>query len=134
MFLICKILNKTNFHSNKEALKIPLYADLLLIWMNTFRHGFRFRRPSCLRPSFIFIHFLMNENDKTVPLIICEFHTKCGRRDTHSFFKRGDFKVSYQKFCEWWVSWRKVHVFSTPLGQTKFPGVSDFLFILMLPF
>ena len=22
-------------------------ADLLLIWMNTFRHGFRFRRASC---------------------------------------------------------------------------------------
>ena len=22
-------------------------ADLLLIWMNTFRHGFCFRRPSC---------------------------------------------------------------------------------------
>ena len=24
MFLICKILNKMKFHSNKEALKIPL--------------------------------------------------------------------------------------------------------------
>ena len=23
-----------------------------------------------------FIHFVMNENDKNVPLIICDFHTK----------------------------------------------------------
>ena len=29
---------------------------------------------------------------------------------------------------------RKVHFFSTPLGQLKFPGVSDFLFILILSF
>ena len=54
MFLTYKILNKTKFHSNKEALKTPLIhffslfdADLLLIWMNNFRHGFRFRRVSC---------------------------------------------------------------------------------------
>ena len=25
---------------------------------------------------FIFIHSLMSENDKTVPLIVCDFHTK----------------------------------------------------------
>ena len=26
--------------------------------------------------SFIFIHSLMSENDKNVPLIVCDFHTK----------------------------------------------------------
>ena len=26
--------------------------------------------------SFIFIHSLMNENDKNVPSIVCDFHTK----------------------------------------------------------
>ena len=53
MFLTCKILNKTKFHSNKEALKIVLIhffglfdTDLLLIWMNNFGHGFRFRSAS----------------------------------------------------------------------------------------
>ena len=54
MLLICKILKKVKFHWNKETLKIPFYtflslfdADLLLIWMNKFRHGFRFRSASC---------------------------------------------------------------------------------------
>ena len=51
MFLTCKIL-KTKFHSNKEALKIDAFfslfdADLLMIWMNNFRHGFRFCSASC---------------------------------------------------------------------------------------
>ena len=35
----------------------------------------------------------MSENDKNVPSIVCDFHTKCGKRDILSFFKRGDFKV-----------------------------------------
>ena len=26
--------------------------------------------------SFIFIHSVMSENDKNVPLIVCDFHTK----------------------------------------------------------
>ena len=26
--------------------------------------------------SFIFIHSLMSENDKNVPLLVCDFHTK----------------------------------------------------------
>ena len=48
--------------------------------------------------SFIFIHSLMSENDKNVPSIVCDFHTKWGKKDILSFFKRGDFKVSYLKF------------------------------------
>ena len=55
MFLICKILNKMKSNSNKEALKIPLViffrsfeANLLLVWMNNFRHGLRFRIASYL--------------------------------------------------------------------------------------
>ena len=40
----------------------------------------------------------MSENDKNVPLIVCDFYTKWGKRDTLSLFKRGDFKVSYLKF------------------------------------
>ena len=48
--------------------------------------------------SFIFIHSLMSENDKNVPLIVCDFYTKSSKRDRHSCFKRGDFKVSYVKF------------------------------------
>ena len=51
--------------------------------------------------SFIFIHSVMSENDKKVPLIIRDFHTKRGMWDTLSVFKRGDFKVSHLKFREW---------------------------------
>ena len=36
--------------------------------------------------SFIFIHSLVSENDKNVPLIVYDFHTKCGK-DTLSFSK-----------------------------------------------
>ena len=35
--------------------------------------------------SFIFIHSLMSENDKNVPLIVCDFYTKSSKRDTYSF-------------------------------------------------
>ena len=31
--------------------------------------------------SFIIIHSLMSENDKDVPSIVCDFHTKWGKRD-----------------------------------------------------
>ena len=40
----------------------------------------------------------MSENGKNVPLIVCDFYTKSSKRDAHSCFKRGDFKVSYVKF------------------------------------
>ena len=40
----------------------------------------------------------MSENDKNVPLIVCDFHTKSSKRDTFNFFRRGDFKVSYLNF------------------------------------
>ena len=43
----------------------------------------------------------MSENDKKVPLVIRDFHTKLFMWDTLRVFKRGDFKVSYLKFCEW---------------------------------
>ena len=34
------------------------------------------RQQSSIIYSFIFTHSLMSENDKNVPLIVCEFHTK----------------------------------------------------------
>ena len=43
----------------------------------------------------------MSENDKKVPLIIPDYHTKWGMRDTLSFLKREDVKVSFLKFWEW---------------------------------
>ena len=91
-------------------------------------------KASKLNHIFIYIHSLMSENDKNVPLIVCDFHTKWGKRHTLSFFKRGDFKVSYLKFWEWLVSCEKSSLFSTPLEQPNFPGISYLLFILMLSF
>ena len=78
--------------------------------------------------SVIFIHSLANKNDKNVPLIVCDFHTKWGKRDTLSFFKRLDFKVSYLKLRVAGLSGEKF-TFSTPLGQPKFPGILDFVYI-----
>ena len=49
------------------------------------------KHQSSIIYSFIFIHSLVSENDKNVPLIVCDFNTKCGERDTLSFFRRGDF-------------------------------------------
>ena len=34
------------------------------------------QHQSSVMYSFIFIHSLMSENDKNVPLIVCDFHTK----------------------------------------------------------
>ena len=51
-----------------------------------------------IRSLKLFIHSVMSENDKNVPLIVSDFHMKGGKRDTLSFLKRGDFKVSYLKF------------------------------------
>ena len=53
------IVNLQDFEENKILFKQRSFedsidtffslfdADFLLIWMNTFRHGFRFRRASC---------------------------------------------------------------------------------------
>ena len=50
--------------------------------------------------SYIHSYYLsmMNENDKNVPLMICDFHIKRGKRVVLSFFKRRYFKVPYLKF------------------------------------
>ena len=32
----------------------------------------------------------MSENDKNVPLIVCDFQMEWGKMDTLSFYKRGD--------------------------------------------
>ena len=34
------------------------------------------KHQSLIIYSFILIHFLMSENDKNAPLIVCDFHTK----------------------------------------------------------
>ena len=57
----------------------------------------------------------MSENDKDVPFIVCD-----------TLFERGDFKVSIRNFESGKSLGRKVHFFSTSLGQPKFPGVSNF--------
>ena len=36
-----------SFEDSMDTFFILFDADLLLIWMNTFRHGFRFRDASC---------------------------------------------------------------------------------------
>ena len=77
----------------------------------------------------------MTENDKNVPLIICDFHTKSGKRDTLSFYKRGDLIQGFiSEILRVVGLLREKFTFSNPLGQPKFPGVSDLLFILMLSF
>ena len=54
MFLSRKILNKTevpfkqrSFEDSIDTFFSLFDADLLLIWMNNFWHGFRFRSESC---------------------------------------------------------------------------------------
>ena len=34
------------------------------------------KHQSSVKYSFIFIHSLMDENDKKIPLLVCDFHTK----------------------------------------------------------
>ena len=36
----------------------------------------------------------MSENDKNVPLIVCDFYTKCGKRNTLSFLQKRRFQGS----------------------------------------
>ena len=51
--------------SNIYQLKRELWlSEVLQIHQNSVIH------------SFIFIHSLMSESDKNVPLIVCDFHTK----------------------------------------------------------
>ena len=71
-----------------------IYQIEIKLWLSEFLQ----KHQSSIIYSFIFIHSVISENDKNVPLIVCDFHTKRGKRDTLSFFKSGDFKVSYLKF------------------------------------
>ena len=75
----------------------------------------------------------MSENDKNVPSIICDFHTS-EVRGTHLIFQRRRFKGFIPEILRVVDLMGEKFTFSTPLGQPKFPGVSDFLFILMLSF
>ena len=74
----------------------------------------------------------MSENDKNVPLIVCDFHTRCGERDT--VFQKRRFQGFISEILRAVGLLGEKVTFSTPLGQPKFPGVSNFLFILMLSF
>ena len=77
----------------------------------------------------------MSENVKNVPLIVCDFHTKSGKRDTLSFFQKRRFQGFISEILRVvGLLVEKFIFFSTPLGQLKFPGVSNFLCILMLSF
>ena len=40
-------LKQRSFEDSIDTFFSLFYADLLLIWMNNFRHGFRFRSVSC---------------------------------------------------------------------------------------
>ena len=63
----------------------------------------------------------MSENDKNVPLIVCDFHTKWGKRDTLSFSQKKSFKGFISEILRVvGLLGKKFIFFSTPLGQPKF--------------
>ena len=71
----------------------------------------------------------MSENDKIVPLIVCDFHRNEVRGAPLVFQKR-----RFQGFISELLKvvsllGEKFIFFSTPLRQPKFPGVSIFLCI-----
>ena len=66
-----------------------------------------------------------------VPLIACDFHMKLGKL---SFFQMRRFQGLISEILRVLSLLGEKFIFSTPLGQPKFPGVSIFLLILMLPF
>ena len=68
---------------------------------------------STIKYSFIFIHFLMSENDRNVPLIVCDFQTKWSKRDTLS-------KEEFPRFHIWNFENDKLTFFNSP-GTTKTP-------------
>ena len=75
----------------------------------------------------------MRENDKNVLLIVCDFRNEV--RGTHLVFSKEEISRFHVRNFESGRSLgRKVHFVSTPLGQPTYPGVSDFLFIVMLSF
>ena len=76
----------------------------------------------------------MSENDENVPLIICDFHAKWAERDALSFFQKRRFQGFISETLRVVGLLGEKFTFSTTLGQPKFPGVSDFLFILMSSF
>ena len=50
--------------------------------------SFRSIKVQSYNHLYSFIHSLICENDKNVPLIVCEFQTKCGKRTHLAFWKR----------------------------------------------
>ena len=83
--------------------------------------------------SFVFIHSVMSENDKSVPFIIFDFHMKRGKR-THLVFSKRRFQGFVSEILRVVGLLGEKYFFSTPLGHQKFLGISDSLFILMLSF
>ena len=73
----------------------------------------------------------MSENDKNVLLIVCDFHTKWDKRDT--VFQKRRIQGFMSKIARVVGLMGEKFTFF-PLGQPKFSGVSDFLFMLMLSF
>ena len=77
--------------------------------------------------SLIIIHYLISENDKSVPLIVCDFHSKRGKKNTLSLVKLSEILRVVGLLG-------KKFTFFNSLGTTKIPGVSNFVCILMFAF
>ena len=68
----------------------------------------------------------MSENDKNVPSIVSDFHTKSSKRDTLSFFQKRIFQGFISDILRMVGLLGEKFTFSTPLiGTTRFPGVSN---------
>ena len=74
----------------------------------------------------------MSENDKKVPLIVRDIHTKWGIWDTP--FQKRRFQGFISEILRMAGLLGENLFFLTPLGQPKFQQFSDFLCIFMLSF
>ena len=68
----------------------------------------------------IFLHSLVSENDKNVPLIVFHFHMKLSKRNTLKFFFQ---KRRFQGFMSEILTMGEKFTFYNSLGTTKLSGV-----------
>ena len=75
----------------------------------------------------------MSENDRQVPLLICDFLTQNKICGTQLVFQKRRFEGSIPEILRM-VSLLGEKFFSTPLGQPKFQQFSNFLCMFMFSF
>ena len=61
----------------------------------------------------------MSENVKNIPLIVCDFHTKRGKRDTLSFFEKRRFQGFISEILRVVGLLGEKFTFSNSFGTTK---------------